>query len=105
MAERRSLFQSSRGIGAHPFAATGAAAAEQAHLGHIRADWRQFDAFVDLLRGLRCVGEHRLALGAGGQPSVDRAVRVRMQRAADAGAAFARRAICGGGWEVLLLSL
>ena len=42
-------------VGGHPLAATGAATAEQAHLGHVRPDRRQFDALVDLLRGLRGV--------------------------------------------------
>ena len=37
------------GLGGDPLAAAGAAAAEQAHLGHIRTDGWQLDAFVDLL--------------------------------------------------------
>src|SRR5476651_1867914 len=95
-AERRSLLKPGRSLGGHAFAATGATAAEQADPGHIRADRWQLDAFIDLLRSLRRVGKYRLALWAGSQPLVDRAIRVRMQRPADTGAAFAWRAIRGG---------
>ncbi len=38
MAERRSLFQPGEGLGSYSFAATGAAATEQANLGHIGAN-------------------------------------------------------------------
>ena len=55
----------------HSAYATGATAAEQAHLGHIRPDRRQLDALVDLLRGLRRVGKHGLAFRAGGQPGIE----------------------------------
>ena len=105
LAERRALLQTGRRLGGDALAATGATAAEQAHLGHIRPDRRQLDALIDLLRGLRRVGEHRFAFRAGGQPPVDHAIRVRMQRPADTGAAFARRATCTRCREVWLLSL
>ena len=65
----------------------------------------QLDPLVDLLRSLRCLGEHGLALGAGGEQFVDGAIGVRMQRPPHAGAAFARRPIDAGSREVLLLSL
>jgi hypothetical protein len=99
------LCQPSRRLGRHPLAAAGATAAEQAHLGHIRPDGRQFDAFVDLLRGLGLVREHCLAFRAGGQFGVHHPIRVGMQGTAHTGTAFARRAI--GTWRggVLLLTL
>ena len=93
LAERRSRLQTGRRRGGDPLAATGATAAEQAHLGHIRANRGQLDALIDLLQGLRRVRKHRFAFRAGGQPPVDRAIRVRMQRPTDTGAALARRAI------------
>jgi hypothetical protein len=105
VAERRSLFQTGRSLGGHPLAATGATAAEQADLGHVGPNGWQFDTLIDLLRGLRRVGKDRLALRAGAQQPVDRSIRVRMQRPADAGAAFARRAIRRRGRKVLLLAL
>jgi len=40
---------------------------QQAHPGHVGADRRQLNAIVNLLRGLRCPGEHRGAGWAGGQ--------------------------------------
>ncbi len=83
--------------------AAGAATAEQAHLRHVRLDWRQLDTLVDLLRGLRGLREHRLAPRTGGRPGIDHAIRVRMQRSADAGPALAGRAI--GWWTILLLAL
>ena len=75
----------------------GASAAEQAHPGHVGADRRQFDAIVDLLRGLRSFREYRAAGWAGGQLPVDLPVGVRMQRPAYAGAALAGWTICLGG--------
>ena len=71
---------------------------------HLAAN-RQFDAFIDLPRRLRCVGERGVTLRAGGQPLVDCAIGVRMQCPANAGAAFARRSIRSGGRAVLLLAL
>ena len=105
VAERRALLKPGWGHGGHPLAAARAAAAEQADLGHVRPDRGQLDALIDLLRGLRRFGKYRLAFRAGGQQLVDGSIRVRMQRPADAGAAFARQAIRGGGREVLLLPL
>src|ERR1035441_5352544 len=64
---------------------------------------RQLDALVDLLRGLRGLWEGRLAFRTGSQPGIDHTIRVRMQRAADAGPALAGRAI--GWWAILLLTL
>ena len=61
--------QTDWGCGGYPLAAAGAAAAEQAHLGHIRTDGWQLDALVDLLWGLRRVGKYRLTLRAGDQPA------------------------------------
>jgi hypothetical protein len=57
-----------------------ASPAEQAHLGHIRPDGRQFDALVDLLRGLPRCGEGRRAFWAGGLVGIDHPVGIRMQR-------------------------
>src|SRR5258708_16778208 len=88
VAERRSLLKPGRSLGGHAFAATRTTAAEQSDLGHIRADEGQLDTLIDLLRGLRRVGEYRLALGAGVHQSVDRAIPVSMQPPANTGAAF-----------------
>ena len=104
-AEGRSRLQTGRRRGGDAIATTGATAAEQAHLGHIRANRGQLDALIDLLQGLRRVRKHRLAFRAGGQPPVDRAIRVRMQRPTDTGAALARRATCTRCREVWLVSL
>ena len=101
----RSRLQTGRRRGGDAIATTGATAAEQAHLGHIRANRGQLDALIDLLQGLRRVRKHRLAFRAGGQPPVDRAIRVRMQRPTDTGAALARRATCTRCREVWLVSL
>ena len=103
--ERRSWLQPGRGFGRRPLAAAHATPAEQAHPGHIGAYQRQLDADVDLLRGLRRLGEHRSALGAGRQPPVDLPVGVRMQSPAHAGAALAGWTIRTGGGRALLLAL
>ena len=42
-AERRTLLQSGRRLGSHPFAAASTAAAEQTDLGHVGADGWQLD--------------------------------------------------------------
>src|SRR4051794_4600338 len=84
-----------------PFAATGAAVAEQADLGHGGLDRWQFNAFIDLLRHLRRFGERDAALRAGGQQLVDRAVGFRVQRSAHAGTTLARWLIRSGAWRVL----
>jgi hypothetical protein len=105
VAERRSLLKPDWGFGGHSFAATLTTAAEQAHLGYIGADRWQLNALINLLRGLRRLGERGLALRAGGQSLVDRAIRVRMQRPTDTGTAFAWRAILAGRRKVFLLSL
>ena len=81
----------------HALAAAGAAAAEQAYLRHVRPDRRQLDAVVDLLRRLLLGGEGGGAMRAGVKPCIDDAIRVRLQRAADAGAALARRLVAG--WD------
>jgi hypothetical protein len=85
LAERQTRLEPDRGHGAHPLAAAGAATTELAHLGRIRLDGGQFDAFVDLLWGLCGLREDSLALRTGGQPGIDHTIRVRMQRPADAG--------------------
>ena len=91
--------------GGYSFAATGATAAEQADLGHVGPNGWQLDTLIDLLRDLRLAGEYCFAFWARGQQLVEGAIRIRMQRPADAGAAFTRRAIRRGGREVLLLAL
>src|SRR4051812_49114688 len=53
VAEGRAPLPSRRGVSAHLLATAGATTAEQAHLGHMRLDRWQLDAFIDLLRGLR----------------------------------------------------
>ena len=90
--------------GRHPLAAAGAATTEQPHLRHVRHDGRQFDALVDLLRGLCRLREHRLALRTGRQPGIHHTIRVRMQRPPHTGPALARRTI-GGRRAILLLAL
>jgi hypothetical protein len=95
LTKRRTGFQSGRGGGGHPLTAAGAATAEQAHLRHVRLDGRQFDAFVDLLRGLCRLRKCRLAVRAGSQPGIDHTIRVRVQRPTDAGAALAGRLVAG----------
>jgi hypothetical protein len=87
VAERRSLLKPRPELG-RSLAATRATAAEQSDLGHVRADGGQLDALIDLLRCPRYIGEYRRAFRAGGQQLVDRAIRVRMQRPANAGADF-----------------
>ena len=105
MTERRSLLQPRWSFGRHAFAATGATTAEQADLGDVRLDGRQFDALVDLLWGLQSLGERRLAIRAGGQGGIDHPIRVRMQRPPDTRAALAWWASAVQGWAVLLLAL
>ena len=105
LTERRTGFEPNWRCGGHPLAAAGAAATEQAHLRHVRLDGRQFDALVDLLRGLCRLRERRLALRTGGQPGIDHTIRVRMQRPAHAGPALAHRTRNAGRRAILLLAL
>jgi len=86
------------------FSATGAAAAEHAHPGHIGLGRRDFNALVDWPRGLQRFRERGLAPWASGQSDINHAVGVRMQRPACARAALTRGAIRAGGRTIFLLS-
>jgi hypothetical protein len=103
LAERRSRLQPGRRGRGRPLAAARAPATEQPHPRHVRPDGRQLEAVIDLLRRLLLHGEGGGAMRAGIQGGIDDAVRLRMQRTADAGAARARR--LGAGGPLGLLSL
>ena len=92
----RAGFQSVRRRRGRTFAAAGATAAEQPYPRDVRPDRRQFDAVVNLLRRLQFGREGGGAIRAGVERGIDAAVRVRLQRAAEAGTALARRLVAGG---------
>ena len=101
LAERRSRLQPGRRGRGRPLAAARAPATEQPHPRHVRPDWRQLEAVIDLLRRLLLDGEGGGAMRAGIQGGIDDAVRLRVQRPADAGAAWARRLGAGGTFGLL----
>ena len=66
---------------------------------------RQFNALIDLLRGLRGLGERRLTVRASGQLGSTIRSGLGCSVRPTPGRLLRGRAICGGGWEVLLLAL
>jgi len=80
-------------------------AQRQPYLRDVRLDRRQFDALVDVLRRLQGLRECRLAVRTSGQPGINHAIRVRVQRATHAGPALAGRASIAGRRAIFLLAL
>src|SRR4030081_4088911 len=93
LAERRSGLKTGRRRGDGALAAASATSAEQPHPGYVRLDRWQFDAVIDVLRRLRLGRPGGGTMRAGVEQTINDAVGIGLQRAADAGTALAWRLV------------